>query len=291
MTDENLPKFATYRVGTDTFYGVHVNGGMVALSPDFPQYSTLRHIISAGALDMLAQHAQTKKITHINGKFCFEIPIPNPEKILCVGVNYNDKNSPYKSEDNPSNYMSLFYRTPRSFVGHNVPIVRPKVSKKLDYEAEIAIIIGKDGRHIKSKNAYDYIAGITLCNEGSVRDWTTHSKFNVTPGKNFDKSGAMGPYLIPFKNPKQLDDITLQAYVNGHMRQNDHSKNMIHTIKQQIEYISTFTTLVAGDIIVTGTPAGSGVRLTPPVFLTPNDTVIITADGLGKLENSIIDEI
>ena len=285
-----MMKFVTYTSAGETFYGVAEHGGMIALSPLFPQWQSLRDVIADDGLAQLEQSARDKEITHADGDYTYDIPIPNPDKIICVGVNYFDKNSPYQSGGDAPENPALFFRTPRSFVGHQTPLVRPTVSDKLDYEAEIAIVIGKGGRHIKQANAYQHIAGITLCNEGSVRDWVAHSKFNVTQGKNFDKSGSIGPWIVPFTQDSQLDDIRLTATVNGEVRQDAQTSDMIFSIRKQIEYISTFTTLVAGDIIVTGTPAGSGARLDPPQFLKPSDRVDIYADGVGTLSNGIVDE-
>ena len=285
-----MMKFVTYTSAGETFYGVATDGGMIALSPLFPQWRSLRDVIADDGLAQLEQSASTMQITHADGDYEYDIPIPNPDKIICVGVNYFDKNSPYYSGSEAPENPALFFRTPRSLVGHQAPLVRPTISDKLDYEAEIAIVIGKGGRHIKQADAYKHIAGITLCNEGSVRDWVVHSKFNVTQGKNFDKSGSIGPWIVPFTQDSQLDDIRLTATVNGSLRQDAQTSDMIFSIRKQIEYISTFTTLVAGDIIVTGTPAGSGARLDPPQFLKPGDMVDVYADGVGTLSNGIVDE-
>ena len=131
-------------------------------------------------------------------------------------------------------------------------------SVALDYEGEVAIIIGKAGRRISQENAYDHIAALTICNEGTIRDWVRHAKFNVTQGKNWDKSGAMGPWLVPFREASQLDDARIITRVNGEVRQDDVLSRMMFSIRHEIEYISSFMTLLPGDIIVTGTPTGAG---------------------------------
>ncbi len=284
-------KLASYTANGQAFYGHAVDGGMIALSPDFPEWATLKDVIAADGIRQLEQTVSSKTVTHADGSYTYDIPIPNTEKIICVGVNYLDPNSPYHSDSTPPEHMTLFFRTVRSFVGHGHPLVRPKphISEQLDYEAEIAVVIGKQGRYISAQHAYDHIAGFTLCNEGSVRDWVAHSKFNVTPGKNFEQSGSMGPWMVPFANAEQLDDLLFTAHVNGELRQRAYTKNMIHSIRSQIAYISTFTTLVAGDIIVTGTPGGSGARQNPPVFLQQGDVVTIESDSIGQLKNSVID--
>lgn len=283
-------KFATVSVGENTFYGVILDAGFVALSPDFPHWKTLRNVIEADGLPVLKKAATGRDITHPNGSFDYEIPVPDPEKIICVGVNFPARNEEYKDgQDAPPN-MSLFIRFARSFTGHNRPMIRPPETPQLDYEGEVAIVIGKGGRRISQADAYDHIAAITLCNEGTLRDWVRHAKFNVTQGKNWDKSGAMGPWIVPFTDASQLDDIGLTTHVNGDLRQNDRTGRMLFPIRRQIEYISTFTTLVPGDIIVTGTPTGAGARFDPPVFLHPGDTIDVAAEGIGTLSNPVEDE-
>lgn len=282
-------RFATYSAGGETFYGAVAQGGMIALSPVFEQWPTLREVIAAGGLPEL-EAAAAGPVTHAEGSFQYQIPVPSPEKIICVGVNFPDRNAEYKDgQDAPKN-MSLFVRFPRSFTGHDRPLIRPRASVQLDYEGEIAVVIGRGGRHIKREDAYDHIAALTLCNEGTVRDWVRHAKFNVTQGKNFDRSGALGPWLVPFNDAIQLDDVRLTTRVNGALRQEDRTGRMVFPIRRQIEYISTFTTLVPGDIIVTGTPTGAGARFDPPVFLEPGDVIEIEADGIGKLVNGVEDE-
>ncbi|MEM6935562.1 MAG: fumarylacetoacetate hydrolase family protein, partial [Pseudomonadota bacterium] len=176
------------------------------------------------------------------------------------------------------------------FTGHNRPLVRPPESHTLDYEGEVAIVIGKAGRRIAAAEAYDHIAALTICNEGTIREWVRHAKFNVTQGKNWDCSGAMGPWLVPFTDASQLDDARIQTRVNGEVRQDDVLANMMFPVRQEIAYISTFMTLRPGDIIVTGTPTGAGARLDPPSFLKPGDVVEVEVSGIGTLRNTVADE-
>lgn len=281
-------RFATYTSQGQSYYGAVTDSGMIALSPDFPQWLTLRDVITADALPELESRAANREVTHTD--FSFDIPVPNPEKIICVGVNFPDRNAEYKDgKDAPPN-MSLFIRFPRSFTGHNLPMIRPPETPQLDYEGEIVIVIGKAGRRIAQADAYDHIAALSVCNEGTLRDWVRHAKFNVTQGKNWDNSGAMGPWLVPFTDASQLDDIALSTRVNGELRQEDRTSRMLFPIRRQIEYISTFTTLVPGDIIVTGTPTGAGARFDPPRFLVPGDVIEVHADGIGTLVNTVEDE-
>jgi 2-keto-4-pentenoate hydratase/2-oxohepta-3-ene-1,7-dioic acid hydratase in catechol pathway len=136
----------------------------------------------------------------------------------------------------------------------------------------------------------DHIAGLTLCNEGTIRDWVRHAKFNVTQGKNWDRSGAIGPWIVPFRDPAQIVDIALTTRVNGEVRQHDRTGRMLFPVARQIAYISTFTTLAPGDIIVTGTPTGAGARHDPPIWLKPGDVVEVEAEGIGTLRNRVADE-
>jgi len=283
-------KFSTIRSNDAQLYGAVTDTGFISLSQEFPQWPTLKDVIASQGLPMLSTAAQSSAVTHPNGSFTYQMPIANGEKIICVGVNFPDRNAEYKDGTQAPANMSLFPRFSRGFVGHDQALIRPPESHQLDYEGEIAIVIGKSGRRISQADAYGHIAAITLCNEGTIRDWVRHAKFNVTQGKNWDKSGAMGPWLVSFTDASQLDDVRLTTHVNGELRQEDKTSRMIFSIRRQIEYISTFTTLMPGDIIVTGTPTGAGARFDPPIYLTPGDVVEVSAEGIGTLRNTIEDE-
>jgi 2-keto-4-pentenoate hydratase/2-oxohepta-3-ene-1,7-dioic acid hydratase in catechol pathway len=283
-------KFATFSVEGTWFYGAVAEDGMIALSPDFIQWPTLREVIENDGFSALEAAAEGRVVSHANGAFQYEIPVPKPEKIICVGVNYPDRNSEYKDGSGAPQYMSLFIRFARSFVGHDVPLTRPKASDQLDYEGEVVIVIGKGGRHIPAERALEHVAAVSISNEGSVRDWIRHAKFNVTQGKNFEGSGSIGPWLVPFKDPKQLLDIKLETRVNGEVCQSDRTSRMVFNHAAQIAYISTFTTLVPGDVIITGTPTGAGARFDPPRFLKPGDVVEVEVEGVGVLRNGVVDE-
>ena len=216
--------------------------------------------------------------------------LPNARRILCVGVNFPDRNAEYKDGSEQPKYMSLFPRFASGFTGHECALIRPPESLKLDYEGEVAIVIGKGGRRIAQADAYKHIAALTLCNEGTIRDWVRHAKFNVTQGKNWDKSGAIGPWIVPFIHDSQLDNARIITRVNGEVRQDDMLSNMVFPVRREIEYISTFMTLEPGDIIVTGTPTGSGARLDPPQYLKPGDVIEVEVDGIGTLRNTVEDE-
>ncbi len=281
-------RFATCTAAGETFYGAITDDGAVALSPDFPQWPTLFDAVAAGGLGLLSEAAGGKAVTH--RVFDYEMVLPDARRILCVGVNFPDRNAEYKDGSAQPQFMSLFPRFASGFTGHEKPLIRPPESHKLDYEGEVAIVIGKGGRRIRQEDAYDHIAALTLCNEGTIRDWVRHAKFNVTQGKNWDRSGAMGPWLVPFTDAAQLDEAHIQTRVNGELRQDDFLSNMMFPIREEIAYISTFMALQPGDIIVTGTPSGAGARFDPPKFLAPGDIVEVTVEGIGTLRNGIEDE-
>jgi 2-keto-4-pentenoate hydratase/2-oxohepta-3-ene-1,7-dioic acid hydratase in catechol pathway len=286
------PRIATYSAAGKTGYGAVVDGGLVDLSARFgKEYPTLREVIAAGSLMKLAEEASRRGPDHALDAITFLPPIPQPEKIICIGVNYPDRNAEYKDGSDAPKYPSMFMRTPRYFVGHNTPLLRPRASSQLDYEGEVVLIIGKAGRHIPERAALDHIAAVTLCNEGTIRDWVRHAKFNVTQGKNFDSTGSLGPWIVPYTNEAQIADIRLTTRVNGETRQDDRTSRLVFGFRYLINYISTFTTLVPGDVIVTGTPTGAGARFDPPRYLKPGDVVEIEADGIGVLRNGVVDEV
>ncbi|RWC59983.1 fumarylacetoacetate hydrolase family protein [Mesorhizobium sp.] len=286
----NPARLATFTLGDKRRYGAIASKGVIDLSARYSQWPTLREVIEAGALRRLAEEAEAFAPDFPLDAIAYEIPIPSPEKIICVGVNYPDRNEEYKDGQAAPSNPSLFIRFPRSFVGHGAPLVRPPESPQLDYEGEIVIVIGKAGRRIAEADALSHIAALSLCNEGTIRDWVRHAKFNVTQGKNFDRSGSIGPWLVPFSEEAQIADIALTTRVNGALRQQDRTGRMIFSFRRIIAYVSTFTTLVPGDIIVTGTPTGAGARFEPPIWLKPGDVIEVEADGIGLLRNGVVDE-
>ena len=281
-------RFATYTAQGHSFFGAVSDDGMIALNDTFPEWETLYDAMAAQGIGQLIAAAKDKPVTHTD--FTYEMVMPNVRRILCVGVNFPDRNAEYKDGSEQPKFMSLFPRFASGFTGHDRPLIRPPESHQLDYEGEVAIVIGKAGRRIAQTDAYDHIAALTLCNEGTIRDWVRHAKFNVTQGKNWDNSASMGPWLVPFTNAAQIDDARIITRVNGEVRQDDVLSRMMHPIRREIEYISTFMTLQPGDIIVTGTPTGSGARLDPPQFLKPGDVVEVEVNGIGTLRNTVEDE-
>jgi 2-keto-4-pentenoate hydratase/2-oxohepta-3-ene-1,7-dioic acid hydratase in catechol pathway len=285
-----MSRIATFTAGGKTRYGAITGEGAVDLSARYSQRPTLREVIEADALRRLAEEAEAFAVDFPLDAIAYDIPVTSPEKIVCVGVNYPDRNEEYKDGQAAPSNPSLFVRFPRSFVGHGAALVRPPESPQLDYEGEIVIVIGKGGRRIAATDALDHIAALSLCNEGTIRDWVRHAKFNVTQGKNFDRTGSIGPWLVPFTDEAQIADIALTTRVNGEVRQQDRTSRMIFSFRKIINYISTFTTLVPGDVIVTGTPTGAGARFDPPVWLKPGDVIEVEAEGIGLLRNDVIDE-
>jgi len=257
------------------------------------RFGSLAAAANAGALTALFTAEGTAELCLGDVRLLAPLSVPGkatPGKIVCVGVNFPDRNDEYKDGQASQLNPSLFVRFPSGFVGHGDDLVRPPESEQLDYEGEIAIIIGRGGRRIAEADAWGHIAAVTLCNEGTIRDWVRHAKFNVTQGKNWDRSAAMGPSLLAFTGPAMLADIELTTRVNGELRQQDRTSRMIFSFTKIINYVSTFTALAPGDVLICGTPTGAGARFDPPKWLCPGDVVEISAEGLGVLRNGVCDE-
>ena len=287
----NYPRFATVNANGEEHYGVVTDTGFISLTKRIgAEYPTLKDVITAGKLMDVAASVEGQADDFAEGDFIYQIPVSNGTRLICIGVNYPARNEEYKDGQEAPPFPSMFIRFASSFTGHDTPLIRPKASDQLDYEGEVTLVIGKGGRHIAEADALDHIAGVTLCNEGTLRDWVRHAKFNVTQGKNFDSTGSIGPWMVAYQDESQIADIRLTTKVNGELRQDDRTGRMMFPFRYLINYVSTFTTLEPGDIIVTGTPTGSGARLDPPVFLKPGDVVEVEAEGIGCLRNGIADE-
>lgn len=284
-------RLAAFRVDDQARYGLVTDGGIVDLTDEFAsRFKDLQAAVEAGALEELIAAGQDRAPAWRDEDVTYLIPIARPEKLICIGVNFPDRNAEYKDGQAQPTRPSIFIRFPRSFTGHGQDLIRPPESDQLDYEGEVAIVIGKSGRRIPPENAYDHIAALTLCNEGTIRDWVRHAKFNVTQGKNWDATGSIGPWLVPFRNASQLDDIALTTLVNGEVRQSDRTSNMMFNFRYIVNHVSTFCTLVPGDVIVCGTPSGAGARFDPPIWLKPGDVIEVKAEGIGTLRNGVADE-
>ncbi len=253
------------------------------LAPNLSALLTGPGIGSLNGIDADTSSVPLDEITYLR-------TLPAPGKIFCIGVNYGGRNAEYKDGQDAPTKPSVFVRFPSSLTGHEHPLVRPPESPQLDYEGEIVAVIGTGGRRIPRSQARQHIAGLTLGNEGTIRDWVRHAKFNVTQGKNWDSSGSIGPWLTTLDEIGDFEDLHLTTRVNGELRQDDTPATMAYPIEFQIEYLSTFCTLEPGDVIFTGTPTGAGARFDPPRFLSPGDIVEVNVPELGTLRNGIIDE-
>jgi 2-keto-4-pentenoate hydratase/2-oxohepta-3-ene-1,7-dioic acid hydratase in catechol pathway len=285
-------QFVSYlRDGQAGFGLMSGNGqGIIELGARLADCATLRLAIETDRLDALAEKYGAHAADLDAASVTLLPPVPQPDKILCVGVNYGERNAEYKDNSDAPKYPSLFLRTPGTVVGHRVPLVKPAVSEQFDYEGEIVLVIGKEGRHIPEARALEHVAGLSIANEGSVRDWLRHGKFNVTQGKNFERSGSIGPWMTRVGSPHELQGLTVSTRVNGELRQQDTTDNMMFPFARLIHYISTFARLLPGDLILTGTPTGAGARFDPPRYLKAGDVVRVEVSGVGALENEVVDE-
>jgi len=279
-------RLATYKTSRGTSYGAVTDKGIVdagrRLGNSFPD---LKSVIAGNAFSKI-KPMLSEKPDHQAAEVTWLPVIPNPDRIICVGLNYQD-HVVETGRDN-TEQPAIFLRLPESQVGHGQPILRPRESKNLDYEAEIAVIIGKAGRRISQANSWQHVAGYSCYNDGSVRDWQRHT-IQWTAGKNFPMTGGFGPWLVTADEIPPGTKITLACRLNGVEMQRATTEQMIFKIPKIIEYVSTWTTLAPGDVLVTGTPGGVGARRNPPVWMKPGDKVEIEVDKVGILENSIAD--
>lgn len=284
-------RLTSYLLAGRPRFGAVTGKGVVDLTTRIgDQFSDLRSLIAKDGLEAARDAIIDQEPDHAIDTLTLLPPIPDPEKLWCIGVNYKDRNAEYKDNSELPKYPSLFVRNPSSVVGAGQPIEKPKVSEQLDYEGELVIVIGKAGRHIPRDKAWDHIFGMTLCNEGSVRDWLHHGKFNVTQGKNFDRSGSIGPWIVTSDERDPRGPHEIIARVNGETRQQDSTDRLMFGFDFLISYLSTFATLKPGDMIATGTPTGAGARFDPPRWLKAGDVVEIESPGIGILSNAVADE-
>ena len=266
----------------DTFIDVCATDAMIP--------NSIQDIIqSQGHLDRVsAAIANPKAITSELNTITFKVPIERPGKIVCMGLNYADHAK--EGGNARPEYPSFFMRGPSSMTAHLSPIVRPQVSNKLDYEAELAFVVGKKARHLTLDNALDCVAGYSIFNDGSIRDYQRKTT-QWTIGKNFDQTGAFGPWLVtPDELPPGCDGLNIQSRLNGQVMQNANTKDFLWGVAETIVLISECMTLEPGDIVITGTPAGVGYARTPPVFMKPGDICEIEIESIGVLRNTIADE-
>ena len=279
-------RLATFRTAQGTSYGIVTVKGIVDLKRYIGnRFADLKALIGGNAFVEAAKYANEAP-DYKESDVTWLPVIPNPDKIICVGLNYQEHVAETGREN--TEQPAIFLRVPESQVGHKQPILRPRESKNLDYEAEIAVVIGKGGRRIKQADAWSHIAGYSCYNEGSVRDWQRHT-VQWTAGKNFAHTGGFGPWLVTADEIPPNTRMALSCRLNGERMQHATTEQMIFKIPKIIEYVSTWTTLQPGDVLVTGTPGGVGARRNPPVWMKPGDKVEIEIDKVGILENSIAD--
>ncbi len=277
-------KLVTFSAGGKVSWGAVVDGGVVDLGVRLPNIPDVRSLIAAGAQDRAKAALNGAKADHALDAVTLLPPVPNPEKIICVGLNYDEHVRETKREKTED--PALFVRFANSQLGHDQPILIPLESDKLDYEGEIAVVIGKGGRRIAEENAFEHVAGYACYNDGSVRDlqWATTQ---WTTGKNFPATGAFGPWLVTNDELPADTKLTLITRLNGQEMQRATTDMMVHSIPRLIAFISRFTPLEPGDVIVTGTPGGVGARKSPPLYMKDGDVCEIEIDRVGVLRNTI----
>ncbi len=280
-------RLASYTLRGRPGFGVVAGEGIVDLRSRLTRFATLLDVFRAQALEEAKAASDGVRPDVPLTEVELLPPLIAPEKILCIGINYANRGADYNVTNNPK-YPSMFYRAPNSLVGSGQHLVRPKISEQLDYEGEIAIVIGRDCKHVAKDKALDMIAGLTLCNEGTIRDWTRHGQFNVTQGKNFDATGGIGPWIVTGIDVTKPLHLTVRK--NGEVMQDDTTASMIFSFADIIAYTTSFMTLKAGDIICTGTPIKKGAKVDPPVWLKPGDTIEVECPDVGVLRNSVVDE-
>jgi len=280
----------SFRVGDKTSWGVTTDGeGIVDLGAR-EGGSVLERLTSGKAIASLADLADLHSPDVAVGDVILLPPVVCGPKIICIGVNYANRNAEYKDQTPDPEWPSLFTRGQESFTGSGQSLWRPPESPQLDYEGEIVMVIGKAGHRIPQDKAMEHVAGYTLMNEGTIRDWVRHAKFNVTQGKNFPCSGAIGPWLVDAAEVGNHAELALETRVNGELRQQDTTANLMFPFDYLVSYLSIFYTLQPGDMISTGTPNGAGARFDPPRYLAPGDVVEVTCPSIGTLRNTVADD-
>lgn len=278
-------RLARYEDGVRRSFGIITEGGIIDLADRLgvPDIDTM---LAERLLDSAHEFADATPDVRV---WRLLKPLIRPGKCFCASVNYPGRDQELAEEVRQDGRASLFQRTPDSFVGSDEAILRPPESTQFDYEGEIVLVIGRSGRRIPPALAMDYVAGYMIANDGSVRDWTRHGGLNAVQGKNFWRSGSLGPWLTTRASAGD-GPFHITTRVNGEVRQDGSTENMLVPMDELIAMVSTFTPLEAGDIILTGTPAGTGQASNPPRWLEPGDIVEVEASGLGVLRNTVADE-
>jgi 2-keto-4-pentenoate hydratase/2-oxohepta-3-ene-1,7-dioic acid hydratase in catechol pathway len=277
-------KLLSFAADGKEFFGAVSGDGIVTLNGRVG-HSTLRSALAAGAMDAMRKTAADTKPDRRLADVKFLPVIPHPEKILCAGVNYR-AHAAEAGRELPKQ-PSMFIRFTDTLIGHDGDMIRPRVSDNFDFEGELAVVIGRPGRHIASERALDHVAGYTCFVDGSVRDY---QKFSVTSGKNFPGTGPLGPWIVTTDEIPDPSRLALMTRLNGNEVQRSATDLLIHAIPQIIAFCSDFTALSAGDIIATGTPEGVGHGRKPPLWMKPDDALEVEITGIGTLRTRIVDE-
>ena len=273
-------------------WGAVVGDGVVDLGKSLPAYATLADYIASGEYLKAAEHVKGKSADAKLDAITYLPVIPRPEKIICAVRNYMDHHQEVLAAGmhrELSEQPPIFLRVWRSQVAHNQAIVRPHVSESLDWEGELAVIIGKGGRNIPEDQAYEHVAGYACYNDASIREWQFHAK-QIASGKNFESTGGFGPWMVTADEIEPGRELKLEVRLNGETIQSSHTGHMIFSIPKLINYASTIFTLTPGDVIATGTPAGVGWSKKPPRFMKPGDVCEVEIEGVGLLSNPIVQQ-
>lgn len=271
-------------------WGAVVGDGVVNLSRLMPEFPTLTDYIASSAYLQAARHVDGQEAEARLSDIVFQPVIPRPEKIVCAVRNYMDHHQEVLAagmQRELSEFPPIFLRVWRSQTAHEQPIVKPPASESLDWEGELAVIIGKEGRNIPVEKAWEHVAGYACYNDASIREWQFHAK-QIASGKNFESTGAFGPWMVTADEIEPGRELKLEVRLNGEVVQSSHTGHMIFPIPVLINYASTIFTLMPGDVIVTGTPAGVGWSKKPPRFMKHGDTVEVDIEGIGVLRNPVV---
>jgi 2-keto-4-pentenoate hydratase/2-oxohepta-3-ene-1,7-dioic acid hydratase in catechol pathway len=277
-------KLVSFLADGKEHFGAMSGDGVVTLDDKVGQ-PTLRAALAAGAMEAMRKAAKDAKPDRMLSVVKFLPVIPNPRKILCAGINYRSLAAETGRE--LPKQPSMFARFTDTLVGHDGELIRPSVSDNFDFEGELAVVIGKGGRHIKPERALEHVAGYTCFVDGSVRDF---QKFSVTSGKNFPGTGPLGPWLVTTDEIPDPSRLTLMTRLNGKEVQHSPTDLLIYSIPHIVAFCSDFTALSPGDVIATGTPEGVGQRRTPPLWMKAGDTLEVEITGIGILRAHVVDE-
>jgi 2-keto-4-pentenoate hydratase/2-oxohepta-3-ene-1,7-dioic acid hydratase in catechol pathway len=279
-------KLASYVADGTACFGVVTPDGVATLNGRLGgRYAGLREALTAGALPEIKKAADGARADHKLADVDWLPVIPNPEKILCAGINYRS-HAAETGRELPKQ-PSMFIRLANTLTGHDGELVRPSVSQQFDFEGELAVVVGRGGRHIPVERALDHVAGYTCFIDGSVRDY---QKFSVTSGKNFPATGPLGPWIVTTDEIADPTRLTLTTRLNGREVQKSGTDLLIYSVPQIIAFCSDFTPLAAGDVIATGTPEGVGHRRSPPLWMKPGDVLEVEISGIATLRNRVVDE-